>query len=806
MRHRFSKSIGLILILLLLLGVWARPGAAQSGLTMTAARAGFDGFYKSGQWVPVYVTLSNSGPSVEGTVQIVTDPASPAERLVYDALVSLPTQSKKLVTLYVQAPNFTSTLQVEFLDENGALVAETTTNSLSQLPPDTLLYGVVTPEPGEFGFLENVTGTYKEAKVAFLSLEELPETAVPWNNLDVLIIHDSDTGQLTLTQKEALNAWVDTGGQLVLTGGANWQKTTAAFGDKLPVTITGSQSVDDLPALAAAVGKPFRDPGPYVITNSSLARGELLFHQDGLPILARQPQGRGAVYFLALDPALAPLQDWDGSELFWAGIAAQVPGQSLWGAGPQNGYAAKNAAASLPSVSLPSAWQLGGLLLLYIVVIGPVNYWLLKRRNKLERAWLTIPVLVLVFSGIAYLVGFQIRGTTVLVNQVSVAYSMVDSEYARVYSLLGLFAPQRSTRDLVFGDGALARPFGSDFGGDFRGNGRIGSIRYGRDVTITNIRLDTAETQTFMAQNNVPAIDVSGEAVLNLADGNLVLDVTVQNNSEIILETASLLFGSTALELGTLVPGQPETISHIIGSVPASGSSPGFGPVRPGYAPLLGNAETILGTFDYYNDRVLYGRYQLLETLDGEAYSPGSLSISESAIYLLAWGDAAQIDVDIAQGDSEGTNTTLYFIELPLQQNLVSGKRIAIPVALLQWEVLATSGVYDPVIEDLYLNQGWVEFEYTPWPEFQTMQVNELALVLEAPNGDTGAILPDVRLWNWQKEIWDNFKAGWGETAVAEPNPYVGPNNTVRIRLEDRTAYYDKTLDIVYPLLTGDLE
>ncbi len=804
MRHRIPKSIGLILALLLLLGARARPGAAQSGLTMTA-RAGFDGFYKSGQWVPVYVTLSNSGALVEGTVQIVTNPASSTERLVYDAPVSLPAQSKKLVTLYVQAPNFTNTLQVQFLDENGDLAAKTATNSLSQLLPDVLLYGVVTPEPGEFGFLENVTGAYKEAKAAFLSLEELPETAVPWNNLDVLIIHDSDTGQLAPAQKEALNAWVDTGGQLVLAGGAGWQKTTAAFGDSLPVTISGSESVDDLPALAAAVGEPFRDPGPYVIANSSLAQGELLFHQDGLPLLARRPQGRGAVYFLALDPALAPLQDWDGGERFWSGVADQVPAPGLWGAGPQNGYAAKNAAASSPAATLPSVWQLGGLLLVYIVAIGPVNYWFLRRRNKLERAWLTIPVLALLFSGVAYLVGFQIRGTTPLVHQVSVAYSAVESDYARVYSLVGLFSPQRATRDLVFGDGALARPFGSDFGPDFAGNGRIHSIRYANDVTITGIRLDTAETQTFMAQNSAPAVNVGGKAALNLKGGDVTLDVTVINNSDVPLETASLLFGVTALELGDLAPGQSKTVSHIVGLAPAAGPSSGFSPVRPGYAPLTNNADVILGTFAYYDDRVLYGRYQLLETLDGDVYGTGNLQLSPNAVYLLAWSGSAQIDVSTG-GKSDRTATTLYFIEIPLRQNIVSGKRISIPAALLHWEAIANSGVYEPAIQDLFLNQGWVELEYTPWPEFQTMQVNELALVMEAPGGNTSAIAPDARLWNWREESWDNFKAGWGETAVADPAPYVGPNNAVRIRLEDRSAYYDKTLDIVYPLLTGDLE
>ena len=804
MRHRIPKSIGLILALLLLLGAGARPGAAQGGLTVTA-RAGFDGFYKSGQWVPVTVTLGNNGAPIEGTVQIVTNPASPSERLVYEAPITLPSQSRKLVTLYVQAPNFTSSLTVALLDETGNLVTEVKTNSLSQLSPDVLLYGVVTPEPGEFGFLENVAGTRPEAKVAFLGLEELPETAAPWNNLDILIIHDSDTGQLTLAQREALAAWVDTGGQLVLTGGAGWQKTTAAFGDSLPVTISGSESVDDLPALATAVGEPFRDPGPYVIANSSLTRGELLFHQDGLPILARQPQGRGAIYFLALDPALAPLQDWDGGERFWSGIAAQVPAAGLWGAGPQNGYAARNAAASLPSSTLPSAWQLGGLLLIYIVVIGPANYWFLKRRNQLERAWLTIPAMVLLFSGVAYLMGYQIRGTTSLVHQISVAYSAVESDYARVHSLVGLFSPQRATRDLRFGNGALARPFGSDFGADFAGNGRINAIRYTNDVTITGIRLDTAETQTFMAQSSAPALDVNGEAALNAKGDNVTLDVTVTNNSQIPLETASLLMGDTAIELGDLSPGQSETVSRVIGAAPATDFTSGSVSPRSGYSPLRDNAEIILGTHDYYDDRVLYARYQLLEALDGDNFGASNLQLAASSVYLLAWAGTSQIDITTG-GKVDETNSTLYFIEIPLQQNIVSGKQISLPVTLLHWQVLADSGLYNPSIQDLYLNQEWVEFEYVPWPEFQTMQVNELALVMEAPNSNTSSDLPDVRLWNWQEKTWDNFQADWGETAVADPTPYVGPNNAVRIRLEDSSANYNKTLDIVYPLMTGDLE
>ncbi|MCB9006261.1 MAG: hypothetical protein H6656_02560 [Ardenticatenaceae bacterium] len=42
------------------------------------------------------------------------------------------------------------------------------------------------------------------------------------------------------------------------------------------------------------------------------------------------------------------------------------------------------------------------------------------------------------------------------------------------------------------------------------------------------------------------------------------------------------------------------------------------------------------------------------------------------------------------------------------------------PVSLLNWESLGNNNVYNPTIQDLYLNGGWVEFSYTPGPNSKT--------------------------------------------------------------------------------------
>ena len=702
-----------------------------------------------------------------------------------------------------------SNLDVQLRQNDGSLVAEATSGSISRIAPTNLLYGVVSPDAGEFTFLERISGSRLDASVALLTLDDLPETAVAWGALDVLIFNDTDTSQLTTAQRTALEVWLNNGGQLIVTGGANWQKTAVALADLLPVAINSSQTVDDLPGLRERIGIPFRDPGPYVVATSSLRNGELIFRQDDLPLLARQPMGQGAVYFLALDPRLAPLLDWDGSDAIWATIASRVPNTISWGLGPQNSYAGTTAVSSLPSLTLPSLLQLLAFLLVYTVVVGPLNYWILKRRDQLERAWVTIPILVLLFSGITYFTGFQLRGNDTIINQISVAYSQTGGEQADVYSLLGLYSPRRETYNMTLPAEALARPYNAqNFGGPFGNDvADIGAITYGNEVTISDIRVDIGQVSVFLAQSAVPAVDVSGTATLTLEGNNLVLAMDLLNNSDVMLETASVLLGNTAVFIGDIAPNERTAVSEPIRS-PGSSSpaaSP-FGGFNSG-APLSANAETILDSYDFYNNRELFPRWQLLQALESSNFgSSGTFIVPPETVVLIAWSNEQQLDAGLADTAFDSLNTTMYLIEIPLQQNIVSGQNVTIPLSLLNWEPLANNNVYNPTIQDLYLNGGWVEFSYTPWPEFQSMEVNKLGFSLTQQFEDPAQLMPDVRIWDFEQELWQPIGSPvWGVNNISDFAPYIGANNEVRLRLEDNNSQFGLGIGEIYPVLTGNL-
>ena len=509
--RNYLKPIILILLFSPVLFFFSHEVSAQDEADdplLMEVSAGFDDFFRGENWIPIHVTLANNGPLVDGYIQVETGTTTNSGT-EYRLPVTLPTQSRQQATLYIFSPNFGTTLDVKLRDTNGNLLL-TRSTTMRRVNDGEHLYAVVSPDPGEFTFLESISSSTGRVSVAFMELEELPETAVAWKALDMVILNDVDTAELSPEQISALRQWVNNGGQLVITGGSSWQKTTSGLLDLLPVTVSGSRSIADLPALRAQAGFPFRDDGPYLIAESQLRSGSLLYFDGDLPVLAVEGYGRGNVFFLALDPRFAPLQDWDGHELLWQDIINRFPSSDYWGLGPQNSYASSSAVSSLPALALPSILTLLIFLLLYILLIGPLNYFFLKRSKRTELAWATIPVIVLVFSAATYVTGFQLRGNTTIINQMNIAYSDAGAEEANVHSLIGLYSPRRMNYDMVFGQETLARPFRQEFGTVLgSGDDNSGIVTFAGQNKIEGIRVDISGIETFIAEGNAPAVQLN---------------------------------------------------------------------------------------------------------------------------------------------------------------------------------------------------------------------------------------------------------------------------------------------------------
>ena len=777
-----------VLAAVVLLAWTCGPVVAQdSGPTMQVT-AGLDGYCRRDGWCPLYILLSNEGANVEGELNVAVRSASGGdEHDVYVKPVLLPAHSRKAFFLYLPSAGWTSQLIVRLVSGGETLVSQPA--SMRRLGEDDRLYGVASGNPSALNFLSDVAPAGGQAVVAHLSLETLPPTPLGWEGLDVLILNDVDTTVLGAEQRQALETWVAHGGHLIVGGGAGAARTVAGVAHLLPVTVGGgTRPVDDLWALGEHVA-----PGPYAVAEVTLRDGEALIEQrdergdeqGDLILLARRTYGAGKVDFLAFDAGLNPFARWDDNAQMWDFIvgAGTADIQRL---AVRNGYSGRDAINAIPGLELPSTLQILAFMLVYTLLIGPVNYLVLRKLDRRELAWLTIPALVVGFTVLAYVTGFQIRGSAAIVHRLAVVYvpkglPSASGGTGRVSQLVGLFSPRRTTYDVRVQDAQARQMPGDYYGGPAAQPLHVTEGAEGS--TVTGLRVDVGGIQPFVAEGyvDVPGVEADLELVVGASERPQVQGTL--RNGERPLEGAVLIVGGNDQRLGDLEPGEEVTISlHLRAGATSGGVG---GPYYPGGS---GVPEQILGTGNYWDDRNLYRRYQFLQAIfssEGSGVTYGEMRLAPG-LYLVGWAEGeVPLPVEVVGRPFSTIETSLYVYDLPVA-GLETGTKITIPPGLITRQVEETTGNVDVWPEGFHMEpEAEIMFSFAIWPGVAVQQVDELVLDMRGSSYGRTSHPPRVSLWNRESDSgWETLDVGWGRHSIPNAGDYVLPSGAVLLRLE----------------------
>src|SRR5438876_9181514 len=102
-----------------------------------------------------------------------------------------------------------------------------------------------------------------------------------------------------------------------------------------------------------------------------------------------------------------------------------------------------NAVSQLPALALPPIGGLLALLVGYIVLIGPINYLVLRRLDRREWAWITMPILIALFAVGACGFGSVLRGSDIIVHEVAIVRGALDATGGSAQVYFGLLSPTR---------------------------------------------------------------------------------------------------------------------------------------------------------------------------------------------------------------------------------------------------------------------------------------------------------------------------------------------------------------------------
>jgi hypothetical protein len=502
--------------------------------------------------------------------------------------------------------------------------------------------------------------------------------------------------------------------------------------------------------------------------------------------------GFGQVAFLAADPAFDPLANWSGAEGLFRNLLSGTAQRPSWAGGVRNWYSARDAINALPGLDFPSVFQICGFLALYLIIVGPVNYLVLRRLKRRELAWVTIPALVVVFSGCAYLAGYQLRGGQASLHRLSVVQVWPDTDFARVEGVVGLFSPRRSNYALSFGSDFLARPMPVD---SYGGTSGSYTVEEADQTIIPDIRLEVGEIEPFVMQGEVPAPKFASDLVLDIGLATPALRGTVTNLSDLTLTDAVILGPGGVRRIGELAPGETVTVTLPLVNAPASAAPanevlPALGAkTQPGasiYYPPSNYDSTIddiLGNTYYYNDREQFRRYSLLSALI-DSYGG---SVRGSGVYLAGWTSESPLEVAVVGRPFATIDSSLYLVALPPRLEVSSGK-VVIPPGLMQWMALNPSPSASPTPYDMYLYQGnEYDLRFVPAQTAPFHTVDSLVMHLTS-YGLTGAAAVDIWLWDFSANAWTPLpNPQWGNTNLPDPARFVGPSSEIQVRIANST-------------------
>lgn len=419
---------------------------------------GYDGIVPEGAWFPVVCEIENKGPSFSAFFELGTR---------YDdhacgTPVELPTGTLKRFVLPVFAAGQSyGEFEARLLDERGRLRAEGLVRPVRRqqawlLPMVGALSRTVAGRP-VFPVTTNQNRGTVQVEAARLLPELFPDNPIALEGLATVYLNSAQATEdrLRVNQVTALLAWLNAGGHLIVgveqlaqINGAPWLRQILPCNFERTSTLTNHAALQEWLASRQrldggqydfgvapppgssrsrpnppVVGDPFSslrpaagfESEPLTIATGQLLDGRIVMGTATEPLVITSRRGRGRLTVLTFSPELEPFLSWAHREFFWAKLADVPPAFLPPNTAPNQraNYSADGVFGALIDSrqvrKLPVEWLLI-LLVGYLVVIGPLDRWWLKKINRQMLTWITFPAYVVCFSLLIYYIGYKLRG------------------------------------------------------------------------------------------------------------------------------------------------------------------------------------------------------------------------------------------------------------------------------------------------------------------------------------------------------------------------------------------------------------
>jgi hypothetical protein len=505
---------------LCLLTLWAGlTTTAGAGLKQFDVFLGYDGMVREANWFPVACEIHNDGPGFNAVFELTNDRGAGGQ--VRQVVLELPSNTHKrfVIPVFASGGRY-GTWTARLLDERGKVRDEKTNlRAKGDVAADSLLLGALARTFAGLPTFPEVRGKQQRPElqpaVARMDVAYFPDTPIALEGLDAIYLSSEKAPDLKVNQVSALVAWLHGGGHLILgveqpsdINGTPWLRALlpcefngvsqvrmdgefeqwlengrlgkpAPAADN-PVNKAGNTRRNPVPA-PAGVSVPGITPdrdfdqADIPVVTGTLRDGRAVVTVKQVPLVIEAERGRGKITVLAFSPERKPFQTWKNRPWFWAHTVNLAP--ALFESSDFNrgtGWSIDGVFGAMIDSKqvrkLPVSWLLL-LLVVYLLVIGPIDQYWLKKIGRQMLTWVTFPTYVVLFSLLIYWIGFMLRAGETEWNELHVVDVLPRGERAelRGHTYASVYSPANVRYRLASDQGTTFATLRGEFQGAWNG-------------------------------------------------------------------------------------------------------------------------------------------------------------------------------------------------------------------------------------------------------------------------------------------------------------------------------------------------
>jgi len=574
---------------------------------------GYDQYVKYGRYVSVNVTIdSEVDDDFQGWLEVIAP--KEGQNTVYRREVNLVKQNETKITIYMPLYDDSGYIQVKLLDKDETTVLEKKIKVKLGNYEKLVYVGVLSDNPTDLKYLESL-GT----RVFYLNKDTLPSDYLGLDLLDVLVINEFDTNKLEEEQIESILKWTKQGGSLVLGTGEHGSKTLEAF--KKELKLKGAESISELAVNLSKISGGikvlrqeildleesrrifldnvksrndmliFYGDVPIEIDNTLFGKWtknkvnnlreetvdkliydiafvdgcEMALSQEDTKLMLKHPYEYGNIQLFTFDLGLKNTEVTTGLTVIATirnnlSYTKQTQLENEY-YGSDNNYGIYSNISRGYTDKVPMAGGYIVVLVVYIILVGPVAYLVLKKLDKRSLAWGIIPALAVIFTVFIYIMGSKTRidepyagyvkllnfdkGNTVEEN----LYFSLTAPFNTAYSII-LDKKYKVTE--LSGSSPTIYNYGRKEEVDF--NDTVSTIQYGFENTELKIQNNPAFSPVYYQSESIFSVPNKLSTEISYTGGEL--EGTIDNGFDFDISNAVLVSDGYIVALGDVKKGE----------------------------------------------------------------------------------------------------------------------------------------------------------------------------------------------------------------------------------------------------------